>query len=108
MAKMTPEQQNELNELHQLAKSLLERIGMLRAELQDSDPYMPTPEEWAAHPEAIAAATDDSGAMCLYEKKPEIGVVVWWNANGGAYDLLRYITPPAHFRTTLRHRPEGI
>jgi hypothetical protein len=73
-----------------------------------NDPYMPADVEWEAHPEAMAAATDENGAMYLYEKEPSPGTVVWWNENGGIYELLRFIAPPADFHTTLRRRPEGI
>ena len=107
---MTPEQQNELNELHRLASSLLERIGMLRAELQDSDPYMPTPEEWAMSPWAKFAATDDNGTLWLYDLQPDADDLHDWGTHDNAIECeyLRNVASPPDFRNTLRHRPKGI
>jgi len=73
-----------------------------------NDPYMPTDEEWAAHPWAKFAATDGDGDLFLYEKKPELGTAVWWQNYETEFTPIRRTTPPADFHNTLRYRPEGI
>lgn len=82
---------------------------MLRAELQDSDPYMPTPEEWAMSPWARLAATDDDGTLWLYDLQPSYGFHEWeTHDNAIECEYLRNVARPPDFRNTLRHRPKGI
>lgn len=71
------------------------------------DEYMPTDEEWAANPWATASAADGDGTVYMYSSIPRKGDVFWWET-GAPSALLKNVTPPANFRTTLRMRPEGI
>lgn len=73
-----------------------------------NDPYMPTPEEWAAHPWAKFAATDDDGYLWLYDTRPDEGKTFCWWVLGEEAQLLKTTLPPADYRTTLRQHPEGI
>lgn len=85
------------------AKEVVERLE------GEDDPYMPTDAEWAAYPLAVAAATDDSGELWLYRIVPNVtGTRIWSSADKNVVCCLKSVTPPADFRTTLRHRPAGI
>lgn len=72
------------------------------------DPYMPTDEEWAAHPWATEAATDDGGGLFLYDTEPVLGKAVWLAVGDRMSRAIRTTTPPADFRNTLRRRPDGV
>ena len=85
-----------------------EALDEIDAKAAAVDEYMPTDEEWAANPWATRAATDDGGEMWLFGKEPELGTAVWWPVDNSGCASIRFTTPPADFRTTLRHRPANI
>lgn len=86
-------------------------VGQVLDEIDAAnDPYMPTPEEWAAHPWAKFAATDKDGEILLYTDRPtDAQTTIFWRCENCTGVLsLKYVAPPADFHDTLRHRPEGI
>lgn len=85
------------------ARAVIEQLPV------EDDPYMPTDAEWAAYPEAMAAATDIDGKLWLYRVKTLTkGTRAWSSSPANTVCCLKDVAPPANFHTTLRHRPAGI
>lgn len=60
------------------------------------DPFMPTPTEWATHPEMEWAATDGEGRLWLFADKPYYtpDTSTIWRCGGCELIPLRFAAPP--------------
>lgn len=73
-------------------------------EVNQDDPYMPTPAQWEATPSAKFAFTDWDGHCYGCRQRPRRGVTVWYDGDEVVY--FGKIDNPVKWRNSLRKRPE--